>query len=82
MPAVVRGGPRKPTRPRAEAPASPQRPAGRAQRGGRRRPRNCTPRKGVGVSPKLALTVAGGALVSALVATLATGHRAERLGSP
>src|SRR4051812_47841344 len=79
MPAVVRGGPRKPTRPRAEAPASPKaRPAAR----------NAAPpagklqaaRNGVGVSPGLALTVAGGALVVALVATLATGHRAERLG--
>jgi cell division protein FtsQ len=35
----------------------------------------------VGVSPRLALTVAGGALVVALVATLATGHRLERLGA-
>ena len=79
MPAVVRGGPRKPTRPRAEAPASPKArsaqrnpapPAGKLQ----------AARGGVGVSPKLALTVAGGALVVALVATLATGHRVERLG--
>jgi len=79
MPASVRGGPRKPTRPRAEAPASPKaRPAAR----------NAAPpagklqaaRSGVGVSPGLALGVAGGALVVALVATLATGHRAERLG--
>ena len=79
MPAVVRGGPRKPTRPRAEAPASPKArtaprkpapPAGKLQ----------AARNGVGVSPRLALTVAGGALVIALVATLATGHRLERLG--
>ena len=79
MPAVVRGGPRKPTRPRAEAPASPKArsaqrnpapPAGKLQ----------AARNGVGVSPRLALTVAGGALVVALVATLATGHRLERLG--
>jgi cell division protein FtsQ len=79
MPASVRGGPRKPTRPRAEAPASPK---------ARTAARNAAPpagklqaaRNGVGVSPGLALTVAGGALVVALVATLATGHRAERLG--
>ena len=79
MPAVVRGGPRKPTRPRAEAPASPK---------ARSAARNAAPpagklqaaRGGVGVSPRLALTVAGGALVVALVATLATGHRTERLG--
>jgi len=79
MPAGVRGGSRKPTRPRAEAPASPK---------GRSAARNAAPpagklqaaRNGVGVSPRLALTVAGGALVVALVATLATGHRLERLG--
>jgi len=80
MPAVVRGGPRKPTRPRAEAPASPKArsaqrnpapPAGKLQ----------AARNGVGVSPRLALTVAGGALVIALIATLATGHRIERLGA-
>lgn len=80
MPAVVRGGPRKPTRPRAEAPASPKArtaqrnsapPAGKLQ----------AARNGVGVSPRLALSVAGGALVVALVATLATGHRIERLGA-
>jgi len=79
MPASMRGGSRKPTRPRAEAPASPKArsaqrnpapPAGKLQ----------AARNGVGVSPKLALTVAGGALVVALVATLATGHRIERLG--
>jgi cell division protein FtsQ len=79
MPAVVRGGSRKPTRPRAEAPASPKArtaartaapPAGKLQ----------AARNGVGVSPRLALSVAGGALVVALVATLATGHRLERLG--
>ena len=79
MPASMRGGSRKATRPRAEAPASPKArsaqrnpapPAGKLQ----------AARNGVGVSPKLALTVAGGALVVALVATLATGHRIERLG--
>jgi len=80
MPAVVRGGPRKPTRPRAEAPASPKArtaqrnsapPAGKLQ----------AARNGVGVSPRLALSVAGGALVVALIATLATGHRIERMGA-
>jgi cell division protein FtsQ len=79
MPASVRGGSRKPTRPRAEAPASPKaRPAAR----------NAAPpagklhaaRGGVGVSPRLALTVAGGALAIAVVATLATGHRLQHLG--
>lgn len=77
MPAAVRGGPRKPARPRAEAPASPnkarpaqQQPAGKLH----------AARGGVGVSPGLALSVAGGALALALVVTLATGHRAERLG--
>lgn len=77
MPAAVRGGPRKPARPRAEAPASPnkarpaaQQPAGKLH----------AARGGVGVSPTLALGVAGGALALALVVTLATGHRAERLG--
>ncbi len=79
MPAGCAGGPRKPTRPRAEAPASPK---------ARTAARNAAPpagklqaaRGGVGVSPRLALTVAGGALVVALVATLATGHRLEHLG--
>jgi cell division protein FtsQ len=77
MPAAVRGGPRKPARPRAEAPAGPnkarpaaQQPAGKLH----------AARGGVGVSPTLALGVAGGALALALVVTLATGHRAERLG--
>ncbi|MDG2530102.1 cell division protein FtsQ/DivIB [Caulobacter endophyticus] len=77
MPAAVRGGPRKPARPRAEAPAGPnkarpaqQQPAGKLH----------AARGGVGVSPTLALGVAGGALALALIVTLATGHRAERLG--
>lgn len=77
MPAAVRGGPRKPARPRAEAPASPNkaRPAQQQQPAGKLH----AARGGVGVSPGLALGVAGGALALALVVTLATGHRAERL---
>lgn len=78
MPAAVRGGPRKPARPRAEAPASPNkaRPAQQQQPAGKLH----AARGGVGVSPSLALSVAGGALALALVVTLATGHRAQRLG--
>jgi len=78
MPAAVRGGPRKPARPRAEAPAGPNkaRPAQQQQPAGKLH----AARGGVGVSPGLALGVAGGALALALVVTLATGHRAERLG--
>ena len=79
MPAAMRGGPRKPTRPRAETPASPNKARSAA--------RNAPPagklhaaRNGVGVSPRLAVGVAGAALVVALVATLATGHRLQRLG--
>jgi cell division protein FtsQ len=60
MPAVVRGGPPKPRRPRAEAPASPSK--------GKPAPRGAQPAaklhaaKGVGLSPTVALTVAGAAL--------------------
>ncbi|CAN5508817.1 cell division protein FtsQ [soil metagenome] len=80
MPAVVRGGPRKPARPRAEAPASPNKARSAARKPAPPVGKLHAARGGVGVSPKLALGVAGAALVIALVATLATGHRIERLG--
>ena len=79
MPAVVRGGPPKPRRPRAEAPASPSK--------GKPAPRKAQPAaklhaaRGVGLSPTVALSVAGAALGLGLVVMLATGHRAERLGA-
>ncbi|WP_426014169.1 cell division protein FtsQ/DivIB [Caulobacter sp. DWR2-3-1b2] len=80
MPAVVRGGPRKPVRPRAEAPASPNKARPAARKPAPPVGKLHAARSGVGVSPKLALGVAGAALVIALIATLATGHRLERLG--
>ena len=80
MPAVVRGGPRKPTRPRAEAPASPNKARPTARKPAPAAGKLHAARSGVGVSPQLALSVAGGALVIALIATLVTGHRAQHLG--
>ena len=80
MPAVVRGGPRKPARPRAEAPASPNKARPAARKPAPPVGKLHAARGGVGVSPQLALSVAGAALVVALIATLATGHRIERLG--
>jgi cell division protein FtsQ len=79
MPAVVRGGPRKPTRPRAEAPASPNKARPAARKPAPPVGKLHAARSGVGVSPRLALGVAGGALALGLIVTLATGHRVERL---
>ena len=81
MPAQMRGGSRKPTRPRAEAPASPNKARSAARQSAPPTGKLHAARGGVGVSPGLALGVAGGALLIALVATLATGHRMERLGA-
>lgn len=78
MPAVVRGGSPKPRRPRAEVPASPNK--GRsASRNSAQPAAKLHAAKGVGLSPALALGIAGAALGLGLVVMLATGHRAERL---
>lgn len=78
MPAVVRGGPPKPRRPRAEVPASPNK-ARSAPPKGAQPAAKLRAAKGVGLSPAFALGVAGVALGLGLVVMLATGHRAERL---
>lgn len=81
MPAGVRGGSAKSPRSRAETPASPNKARSSARKPAPAAGKLHAARGGVGVSPGLALAVAGGALVIALVATLATGHRLERLGA-
>ena len=78
MPAVVRGGSPKPRRPRAEAPASPNKARSAAPKGAQPAAK-LRAAKGVGLSPAFALGVAGAALGLGLVVMLATGHRAERL---
>lgn len=78
MPAVVRGGSPKPRRPRAEAPASPNKARSAAPKGAQPAAK-LHAAKGVGLSPAFALGVAGAALGLGLVVMLATGHRAERL---
>lgn len=77
MPAAVRGEPRVQANPRAKAAASPRgkrppspKPAQPPGRGGA---------TGFNLSPKAVLAAAAGVLVLALGATLATGHRGERL---
>jgi cell division protein FtsQ len=77
MPAVVRGGGRTSTRPRAKAPAKPN----KAQPG----PRAAAPAaklhaaRAVRLPPILAGSIAIGVLVLGLILTLATQHRGERL---
>src|SRR5690349_610066 len=79
MPAAVRGGSRAQANPRAKAPASPRgkrppsaKPAPPPGRGG-------APSQGL--SPRTVLLAAAGVLALALAATLATGHRGERLAA-
>jgi cell division protein FtsQ len=69
MPAAVRGGPKRPVKPQAKAPpSSRQRQTGPAPA-----------RQGAGLSAKWILAGAAAVLTLALGATLATGHRGERL---
>jgi cell division protein FtsQ len=77
MPAAVRGGSRTAARPPTRAPQKAVRPA--PARAARRAAH--APREAHGLSPRLALTGAAAVLTLALGATLATGHRGERLAS-
>ena len=78
MPAAVRGGSRARANPPVKAPAKP-RPA--AAKGAAAQRRAGPPREAHGLSPKLALVGAVAVLALALGATLATGHRGQRLAT-
>jgi cell division protein FtsQ len=73
MAAAVRGGSRTAAKPPPRAPQKSARPA--SPRATRRAP----PREAHGLSPKVALVGAAAVLALALAATLATGHRGQRL---
>ena len=74
MPAAVRGGSRVKAKPPTRTPAA------KAAQGGQSRARApAAPSEHHGLSPKWALIGAGAVLALALTATLATGHRGERL---
>ena len=73
MPAAVREGSRPKAKPSSKTPPTPRASAARAGAG-----RAPAPEHG-GLSPKLALIGAVGILALALTATLATGHRGQRL---
>lgn len=75
MPAAVRGGSQAKAKPRAKAPTSTgKRPAARRSAPAAQ-PRAHAP----GFSPKWALAGSAALLIVAIAATLATGHRGERL---
>jgi cell division protein FtsQ len=75
MPAAVRGGTRAQARPRAKAPASPgKRPSAR-----RSAPAAAPRAEGAGLTAKQGLILGAAVLAVALVATLATGQRGEKL---
>jgi cell division protein FtsQ len=76
MPAAGRGGSQVQAKPRGKAPPSAsKRPAGkRPAAHAAARP------EGAGISPQKALAASAGVLILALVATLGTGGRGERLG--
>lgn len=75
MPAAVRGARRADAKPRANVAAAPAR--GRSSPGrGAGKP---SPSRGGGISPKIALGVAGVVLIGGVAVTLATGHRGERI---
>jgi cell division protein FtsQ len=75
MPAAVRGGSRVKAKPPTRTPAA------KAAQSGQSKPRAQAPAANEhhGLSPKWALIGAGTVLAMALAATLATGHRGERL---
>lgn len=78
MPAVLRGGSEAKAKTRSKAPAGAGRRAP-ARKGGSYAPGKLGAAQRVGLSPQHALIAAGGVLVIVLTATLATGHRGERL---
>lgn len=74
----MRGGSRVQAKPRAKAPASSKtRPAGKARAAGYA-PAKLRAAQGLGLAPHHALMGAAGVLAIALIATLATGGRAEK----
>ena len=84
MPAAVRGGPRAQAKPRGKAPqkSAPKSPSrARSKTAGRPLPSRSAPPAGQGPSPKLIL--AGAVLLLAMVGAgvLATGHRAQKIGT-
>jgi cell division protein FtsQ len=80
MPAALRGGSRVKAKPRAKTPAKPNAPRRAAPRQGVYAPK-LGQAKGVGLAPKQALMAAAGVLVIGLVATLATGNRAQQVAT-
>lgn len=76
MPAAVRGARRADAKPRTRIAATPARGRGGARKAGRAA---STANGGGGVSPKLAMSAVLAVLVAALIITLATGGRGERL---
>ncbi|MGZ3378419.1 MAG: cell division protein FtsQ/DivIB [Phenylobacterium sp.] len=77
MAAAVRGGSRVQAKPPARAPRTAARQAPPQAKGARRAPRQ--PQEHHGLSPKVALIGAAAILVLVAAATLATGHRGQRL---
>jgi cell division protein FtsQ len=88
MAATVRGGARSTAKPRAKSAGAaksaagaksggPSKKAGDSTRSGGYLPAKLGPAHGVGLPPKVALAIAGGAVALALVAVLATEHRAR-----
>ena len=77
MPAAVRGVRPASAKPRAKTPASPAR--SRSSKKGVQTAAKLRAARGVALPPHVALTAAGGVMVLALIAALATGDRAEQL---
>ncbi len=82
MAATVRGGP-KTAKPRPKAAGSAKAPAKTPAKGCGKTsgyiPAKLGPAHGVGLPPRLALAIAGGAVVIALIGAMAAEHRAQRV---
>lgn len=81
MPAALRGGAQSKAKPRAKAPASPRKSRGPSKAKAGYAPAKLGAAGRVGLSPTHAMIAAGGVLAAMAVVALATGDRAERLGS-
>jgi cell division protein FtsQ len=81
MPAAVRGESRVSAKPRAKTPASSKSKPRAGKPGASYSPAKLGAARGVGLSPWHALLAAGGIVAVALTVTMATGHRAEKLGA-
>jgi cell division protein FtsQ len=81
MPAAVRGGSRTQAKPRAKGPANASRPRAPQNKGkgAGYAPGKLRAAQGIGLSPQHALGAAAAVLGLALIVTLATGHRSERV---